>query len=115
LDPPAIAQFLGLGNWLISKVRVSRLDRARDAMDLVVATVEAPEGVVEHAIFGEDLVDGRTSTRGVSRHRPCRRISGVGESLMFNETNRHAEAEPLFRRALSINKKSSGPSIRRGQ
>jgi hypothetical protein len=29
LDPPAIAQFFGLGNWLISKVRVSRLDRAR--------------------------------------------------------------------------------------
>jgi hypothetical protein len=28
LDPPAIAQFLGLGNWPISKVRMSSLDRA---------------------------------------------------------------------------------------
>jgi hypothetical protein len=35
--------------------------------------------------------------------------NGVGETLMFNETNRHAEAEPLFPRALSINKKNLGP------
>jgi hypothetical protein len=28
LDPPAIAHFLRLGYWLISKVRVSSLDRA---------------------------------------------------------------------------------------
>jgi hypothetical protein len=41
LDAPAIAQFLGRGNWLISKVRVRRLDRARDAIDLVPATVDA--------------------------------------------------------------------------
>jgi hypothetical protein len=65
LDPPAIAQFLGSGNWLISKVRVSSLDRAGDAIDLVVATVNAPAGIVEHAIFGEYLVDGRAPTRGV--------------------------------------------------
>src|SRR5438034_6560104 len=64
LDPPAIAQFLGLGNWLISKVRVSSLDGARDAIDLVAATVDAP-GLVEHAIFGEDLVDGRAATGGI--------------------------------------------------
>ena len=76
MDPPAIAQFLGLGNWLISKVRVSRLDRARDAMDLVVATVEAPGGVVEHAIFGEDLVDGRTPTRGVVFTEDLVKIAG---------------------------------------
>jgi hypothetical protein len=63
LYPPAIAQFLGPGNWLISKVRVSSLDRACDAIDLVAATVDAP-GLVEHAIFGEDLVDGRAPTRG---------------------------------------------------
>ena len=29
MDPPAIAHFLGLGYWLISKVGVSSLDRAR--------------------------------------------------------------------------------------
>ena len=44
---------------------MSRLDRARDAIDLVAATVDAPGGVVERAIFGKDLVDGRTPTLGV--------------------------------------------------
>jgi hypothetical protein len=63
-DPPAIAQFLGLGNWLILKVRVSRLDRACDAIDLLAAVVDTP-GLVEHAICGEDLVNGRAPTRGV--------------------------------------------------
>src|SRR6266704_2040448 len=64
LDPPAIAHFLGRGNWLISKVRVSSPDHARDAIDLVAATVDATSGVVEHAVFGVDLVNGRSSTRG---------------------------------------------------
>jgi hypothetical protein len=49
LDPPAIAQFLWLGNWLILKVRVSSLDRARDAIELVAATVDAT-WLVEYAI-----------------------------------------------------------------
>src|SRR5258707_850325 len=86
LDPPAIAQFLGPGNWLIAKVRVSRLDRARDAIDLVAATVDAP-GLVEHAIFGEDLVDGRAPTRGVVFTEDVVKIAGqqgryaVGHSL----------------------------------
>ena len=44
---------------------MSSPDRACDAIDLVAATVDAPAGVVEHAIFGEDLVDGRAPTRGV--------------------------------------------------
>src|SRR5262249_2561821 len=52
------------GNWLISKVRVSSLDRARDAINLVADTVAAL-GLVEHAIFGEYLVDGLAPTRGV--------------------------------------------------
>jgi hypothetical protein len=43
------------------RVRVSRLDRARDAIDLVPATVDAV-GFVEHTIFGEDLADGRAPT-----------------------------------------------------
>src|SRR6267142_2105477 len=38
LDPPAIPQFLRLGNWLISKVRVSSLDRARAPTRGVVFT-----------------------------------------------------------------------------
>src|SRR6267143_1627060 len=65
LDPPAIAQFLGPGNWLISEVRVSSPDRARDAIDLVAATVDALGRVVEDAIFGEDVVDGRAPPLGV--------------------------------------------------
>jgi hypothetical protein len=63
LDPPAVAQFLGPGNWLISKVRVSSLDRARNTIDLVAATIDAP-GLVEQAVFGEDLVDSRAPARG---------------------------------------------------
>src|SRR4029077_573167 len=87
LHPPAIAQFLGPGNWLISKVRVSSPDRARDAIDLVAATVDALGGVVEHAILGEDLVDGRAPTRGVVFTEDVVKIAGqqgryaVGHSL----------------------------------
>jgi hypothetical protein len=43
---------------------VSSLDRTRHALDLIAATVDA-SGFVEHAIFGEDLVDGRAPTCGV--------------------------------------------------
>jgi hypothetical protein len=39
-------------------------DRARNTIDLVAATVGAL-GLVEHAIFCEDFVDGRAPTRGV--------------------------------------------------
>ena len=49
-DPAAIAEFLGLGNWLISKVRVSSPDRARDAIDLVDG--RAPAGGI---VFTEDV------------------------------------------------------------
>ena len=64
LDPPAIAYFLGLGYWLISKVRVSSLDRARDSIDLVAASVDASLGIVEHAIFREDFVNCRRRRAG---------------------------------------------------
>jgi hypothetical protein len=65
LDAPAIAYFLGLGYWLISKVRVISHDRARDSIDLVAASVDASLGIVEHAIFGEDLVNRSAPTRRV--------------------------------------------------
>ena len=71
LDPPAVAHFLGLGNGLIAKVRVRGPDRARDAIDRVAATVGAPAGVVEHAIVGEELVDGRPPARGVVFTEDC--------------------------------------------
>jgi hypothetical protein len=41
-----------------------RLDRARDAIDLIAATVDA-SGLVENAIFAEDLGDGRAPSRGI--------------------------------------------------
>ena len=44
---------------------MSSPDRARDAIDLGAATIDATAGVVEHAVFGEDLVDGRAATHGV--------------------------------------------------
>jgi hypothetical protein len=65
LDPPAIAYFLGLGYWLISKVRVSSLGRARDSIDLVAASVRPthyaaesahstpiPQAMADHAVPG---------------------------------------------------------------
>src|SRR5262249_33463303 len=65
LEPPAIAHFLGLGDWLVSKVRVCSPDRACNAIDLVATTVDTPFRVVEHAIISKDLVDGRAATSGV--------------------------------------------------
>src|SRR5439155_25479419 len=76
LDPPAIAQLLGRGNWLISKVRMSGPDRTRNAIDLVAATVDALAGIVEHAIFGVDLVDGPAPTRGVVFTEDLVKIAG---------------------------------------
>src|SRR5205809_2864378 len=70
-----VAPAAGLFALLEAKVRVSSLDRARDAIDLVAATVDAP-GLVEHAIFGEDLVDGRTPTRGVVFTEDVVKIAG---------------------------------------
>ena len=75
-DPPAVAQFLRLGNGLISKVRVSGPDCARDAIDLVAATVDARFGIIEHAIFGPHLVDGRATTRGVVFTEDVVKIAG---------------------------------------
>jgi hypothetical protein len=73
-DPPGIPQFRGLGNWLISKVKVHGPDRGRDEIYRVAATIDAPAGLVEHAIFGEDLVDGRAPTRRIvftKDHEDC--------------------------------------------
>src|SRR5579864_3147221 len=76
LDPPAIAHFLRLGYWLISKVRVSSLDCARDSMDLVAASVDASLGIVEHAIFREDFVNCRAPTRRVILTEDVVKIAG---------------------------------------
>jgi len=54
---------------------VSSLDRTRDAIDFVAATVDA-SGLVEHAIFGEDLVDGRAPPRWVIFTEDVVKIAG---------------------------------------
>src|SRR5580692_2628128 len=63
---PCIAIFLRSGSHLISKVRMSRLDRARDAIDLVAATNSALAGIVEHFTLAPELVAGRSSARGIA-------------------------------------------------
>jgi hypothetical protein len=50
LDPPAIAHFLRLCYCLISKVRASRLDRTRDSMDLVAASIDASLGITQSSV-----------------------------------------------------------------
>src|SRR5260370_8879534 len=45
------------GDRLISEVRMSSLDHARDAVDLVAAAVNAVVRAVEHSVFVEDLID----------------------------------------------------------
>ncbi len=57
LDPPAIAHFLRL------------VDRARDSIDLVAASVDASLGIEEHAIFSEDFVSRRCADAPGRSHR----------------------------------------------
>ena len=76
MNPPAIAQFLRFRDWLISKVRMSRPDRACDAIDLVAATVGARFGIIEHTVFGPDLVDSRAPTRGIVFTEDVLKIAG---------------------------------------
>jgi len=75
LDSPGIAELLGFCNWLILKVRMTSSDRARDAIDLVAATVDAL-GLVEHATFGEDLADDGVPAWGVAFTEDVLKIAG---------------------------------------
>src|SRR5881227_3471526 len=76
LDAPAIAQFLWFCNWLISKVRVNSPDRARNAINLIAATVDARFGIIEHAVFGPDLVDSCAPTRRIVLTEDVVKIAG---------------------------------------
>ncbi|HEY9501114.1 MAG TPA: hypothetical protein VIR01_05720, partial [Pyrinomonadaceae bacterium] len=73
------------------KVRMSSPDRACDAINLVPATVNACFGVVEDAIFGPDLVDGRAPTPGVVFTEDVVKIAGeqgryaVGHGVSLND------------------------------
>lgn len=59
-----IAHHFRRGERLISEVRMSSLDHARDAVDLVAAAVNAV-GLVEYGVFVENLVDRCASTHGI--------------------------------------------------
>src|SRR5262249_23952142 len=59
-------QFLRWGRGRVLEVRMGRPDRTRDSIDLVPASVNARPRVVEHAVLGEDVVDGRSSANGVA-------------------------------------------------
>ena len=71
----AIAQFLWRGEWLISKVRVSGLDRAGDTIDLVAAPMNARR-FIEDAILGEDLIDGGPATQRIVFAEHVAKIAG---------------------------------------
>jgi hypothetical protein len=53
-----------------------RLDRARDSIDLVAASVDASHRIVEHAIFGEYLVNRRPPARRVVLTEDVVKIAG---------------------------------------
>src|SRR5882757_6454652 len=64
-DPTAIAALLRRGQRLIFEIRMSSLDQACDAGDLVTAAVGAV-GFVKHGVVLEYLVDRCASTHGVN-------------------------------------------------
>src|SRR3954466_12900816 len=64
-DPPPIAHHLRRGERLIKEVRMSSLDHACDAVDLVATAVNAV-GLVEYGVFVEDLVNRCASSHGIN-------------------------------------------------
>src|SRR5260370_30676336 len=71
----SISQFLGRGNWLVPKLRVSSSELACNPVDLVTTTMNA-SWLVEYAVFRENLVDGYSPTRGIVFTQDVRNISG---------------------------------------
>src|SRR5689334_20790262 len=64
LDSSDVSQFLGRGNRLVSKIRVSSSELACNPIDLVVTTMNAV-WLVEYTVFSENLLDGYSPTCGV--------------------------------------------------
>src|SRR5258708_22751759 len=58
-------QLLRFGRGRVLEVRMGRPDRARNPIDLVPAPMDARPRVAEHAVLGEEVIDGRSSARGV--------------------------------------------------
>src|SRR5882724_9094097 len=63
-DPTAIAYLLRRGERLILEIRMSSLDHACDAVDLIATAVSAVR-FVKHSVFTEDLIDRCASTHRV--------------------------------------------------
>jgi len=55
---------------------MSSPDRACDTINVAATTVDTRFWVVEHAIFSEDLVDGRAPSRGVVFTEDVVKIAG---------------------------------------
>src|SRR5215510_4332119 len=64
-NPAAVLYHLRRGERLISEVRMTGFDHARDAVDLVATAVNAV-GLVEYGVFMEDLVDRCSPTQGIN-------------------------------------------------
>jgi hypothetical protein len=73
---PPLPTSSGSAIGLILKVRVSRLDRTRDSINLVAALVGASLGIVEHAIFREDFVNCRAPTRRIVLTEDVEKVAG---------------------------------------
>jgi hypothetical protein len=55
---------------------MSSPDRSCDTINLVATTVDTRFGIIEHAIFGPDLVDSRAPTRGIVLTEDVLKIAG---------------------------------------
>jgi hypothetical protein len=55
---------------------MSSPDRACDTINLVAATVETRFGIIEHAIFDPELVNGRAPARGIVFTEDVLKIAG---------------------------------------
>jgi hypothetical protein len=74
-DSSSVSQFLGRGNWLVSKVRVRSSELACDPVDRVTTTMDAC-GLIEYAVFRKDLVDGCSPTRRIVFAEDVGKIAG---------------------------------------
>jgi hypothetical protein len=64
-DPPTVARYFGLANWLIAKVRVGSPELARDAVDLAAATKYTALWVIEYRVLVNHLMDCSATTHRV--------------------------------------------------
>src|SRR4029077_10514169 len=75
LNASTIPRLLGRGNWLVPKVRVSSSELACNPVDLVTTPMNA-SGLVEYAVFRENLFDGCSPTGGIVFTEDVRKIAG---------------------------------------